>query len=75
MNEWNYLNAKVKNAKSIKFFTKMIVTENKENFLFAVYNIYGVKPFTRLRLQFSHLKKHKFRPGLSDTVSSIYGCQ
>ena len=34
INEWNNLNAEIRNAKSTKFFKKMIVTENKENFFF-----------------------------------------
>ena len=29
---------------------------------------------TRLRLQFSHLNKHKFRHGFGDTVSPMCGC-
>ena len=36
INEWNSINAEVRNAKQIKFFKKMIVTENKENSLFSV---------------------------------------
>ena len=66
--EWNNLNAEVRNAKSIKFFKKMIVTDNKENSVFSVYDPYGVKLLTRLRPQFSHLKEHKFRHGFGDTV-------
>ena len=49
----------------------MIVTENS---LFFIYDPYGVKLITRLRLQFSHLKDHKFRHGFGDTVSPMYGC-
>ena len=52
----------------------MIVTENKGNSLFFIYDPYGVKLITRLRLQFSHLKDHKFRHGFGDTVSPMYGC-
>ena len=74
INEWRNLNAEVKDAKSIKFFKKMIVTDNKENSVFSVYDPYGVKLLTRLRLQFSHLKEHKFRHGFGDTVSPICGC-
>ena len=74
INEWNNLNAKVRNAKSIKFFKKMIVTDNKENSVFSVYDLYGVKLLTRLRLQFRHLKEHKFRHGFGDTVSPLCGC-
>ena len=53
----------------------MIVTENKENSLFSVYDLYGVKLLTRLRLPFSHLKEqHKFRHDFGDTVSPMCGC-
>ena len=52
----------------------MIVTENKENSLFSVYDLYGIKLLTRLRLPFSHLKEHKFRHGFGDTVSPMCGC-
>ena len=66
--------AEVRNVKSIKFFKKMTVTENKENSFFSVYDSCGVKLLTRLRLQFSHLKKHKFSHGFGDTVSPMCGC-
>ena len=36
INEWNNLNAKVRNAKSIHIFKKMIVTEKKENSLMSI---------------------------------------
>ena len=63
----------VRNSKSIKFFKKMIVTDNKENSAFSVYDPYGIKLLTRLRLQFSHLKENKFRHGFGDTVSPMCG--
>ena len=74
INEWNNLNAKVRNTKSICIFKKMIVTENKENFLFSVYDLFGVKLFTCLRLQFSHLNEHKFRHGFDDIPSPMCEC-
>ena len=52
----------------------MIVTDNKENSIFSVYDPYGLKLLTRLRLQFSHLKEHKFRHGFGDTFSPMCGC-
>ena len=67
-------NVEVRNVKSINFFKKMIVTENKKNFFFSVYDPYGVKLLTPLRLQFTHLKEHKFSHGFSDTVSPMCGC-
>ena len=53
----------------------MIVTDNKENSAFSVYDPYGLKLLMRLRLQFSHLKEHKFRHGFGDTVRPMCGCK
>ena len=53
----------------------MIVTDNKENSVFSFYGLYGVKLLTRLKLQFSHLKEHKFRHVFGDAVSSMCGCK
>ena len=52
----------------------MIVTGNKENYLFSVYDPYGVTFLARLLLQFTHLKEHKFRHSFGDTVSPMCGC-
>ena len=52
----------------------MIVIEKKENSLFSVYDHLGVKLPTRLRLQFSHLKEHKFTHGFGGTASPMCGC-
>ena len=52
----------------------MIVTDNKENSVFSIYDPYGLKLLTRLKLQFSHLKEHKFRHCLGDTLSPMCGC-
>ena len=52
----------------------MIVADNKENSAFSVYDPYGLKLLMRLRLQFSHLKEHKFRHGFGDTVRPVCGC-
>ena len=45
----------------------MIVTENKENYLFSDYDPLGVKVFKILRLQ-------KFRHDFGDTVNPICEC-
>ena len=49
----------------------MIVTEKTENSLFSVFDPFGVKLLTRLKLKVSHLNGYKFRHGLDDTVSAI----
>ena len=74
INEWNNLNAEVRNAKSIYIFKEIIVTEEKENSLFSVYDPLGVKLFAHLRLQFSNLNEHKFRHGFGNTVTPMCGC-
>ena len=52
----------------------MIVIGKKENPLFSVYGLLGVKLHTRLRLQFSHLTEHKSRHGLGGKISPMFGC-
>ena len=74
INEWNNLTAKIRNAKTINIFKKSIINEKQENSLFSVYDPFGVKLLTRLRLQFSHLNEHKFRHGFSDTVNPVCAC-
>ena len=71
INEWNKLNAKVGNAKSSHFFKKIIVIGIKVKSLFSVYEPLGVKLLMHIRLQFSHLDKHKFKHGFGDTVGSM----
>ena len=52
----------------------MIITEKQENFLFSIHNPVAVKLLTPLRLQLSHLNKHKFRHGFEDTISPMCSC-
>ena len=49
-------------------------TSKKENFLFFICNLLGLKLLTRLRLQLSHLNEPKFRHGFGDTISPMCGC-
>ena len=59
------------NAKQIGVFSKMIITEKKENFLFSIHNPVRVKLLTRFSLQLSHLNEQKFRHGFEDTISPM----
>ena len=74
INEWNNLDIKVRNAKSLNIFKKMIVSENKEKSIFSIYDPLGVKLITRLRLGLSHLNEHKFRHCFNDGVNAICAC-
>ena len=46
----------------------------KGKFSFFCYDLLCVKPLTLVRLQISHLKKHKFSYGFGHTVSPISAC-
>ena len=44
------------------------------NSIFDIYNPYGIKLLTRLRLGLSHLNEHKFKHGFYDTINLICIC-
>ena len=71
INEWNNLDNKVKNAKSLSIFKRTIVSELKEKPIFSIYDPLGIKLLTRLRLGFSYLNEHKFRHCFKDAVSPM----
>ena len=75
INEWNNLTVEIRNSKSVGAFKKLIKCEKKENSVFSIYDPLGVKLFTRLRLQFSHLNGHKFRHGFGDTINVMCACR
>ena len=74
-NEWNTLKVGIRNAKSVNIFEKSIISKKKENLLYRIYDPLGFKLFTSLRLQFSHLKEHKFRNGCSDRINPMRACK
>ena len=72
IDEWNKLNPKTRNAKSIYKFKKSIIAEKLENSLYNVHDPIGVKLLLRVRLQFTNLNEHKFRHGFNDTVNPMF---
>ena len=74
VNVWNNLKTDIRNAKSISIFKKLVVSKKHGNSLFSVYDPLGEKLLTRLRLEFSHLKEHKFRHGFADTINPMCAC-
>ena len=46
----------------------------KENSIYAIDDISGLKLLTRLRLNFSHLNEHKFRHSFRDTINPMCSC-
>ena len=74
ISEWNNLTVEIRNSISVSAFKKLIKCKKKENRIFSIYDPLGVKLFTRLRLQFSHLNEHQFRHGFGDTINAVCAC-
>ena len=74
--EWNQLNDDIKKIESIEKFKKALIKiiRTKENSVFGVSDIYGIKLLTRLRLNFSHLNEHKFRHNFNNTINPMCNC-
>ena len=64
------------NKNSINTFKTSIVNfvRLRENSVFEVHDIRGVKLLTRLRLDFSHLNEHKFRHNFNDINNLMCSC-
>ena len=66
----------MRNAPSINLFKKNILTFIRlgPNKVFNIYNPYGLKLLTRLRLGLSHLRGYKFNHNFSDSLDEIWLC-
>ena len=72
---WGNLSEEPRNIDSININTfKSSIVRPRENSVFAVHDINGVKLLTRLRLGFSHLNEHKFRHNFNDIINHMYSC-
>ena len=74
--EWLKLGDEIRSIESSKQFKKTILDfiRPKENSIYAIHDISGLKLLTRLRLNFSHLNEHKFRHNFKDTINPICSC-
>ena len=74
--EWNNLSEELRKIKStVQFKTKILsFIRPKENSVFKIHDINGVKLLNRLRLHFSHLNEHKFRHDFRDTIDPMCSC-
>ena len=73
---WGNLSEELRNINSINTYKSSILNlvRPKENSVFEVHDINGVKLLTRLRLDFRHLNKHKFRHNFNDIINPICSC-
>ena len=77
--EWNELEPELRNTKSISLFKKGLLESNKYNKpkIQSIFNIFdppGIKLLTRLRVNLSHLREHKFKHNFLDTPTSLCSC-
>ena len=74
--EWRNLSNGLRNTDSIKTFKLSILNfvKPRENAVFAVHDINDLKLLTRLRLNVSHLNKHKFRHNFNDAINPMCSC-
>ena len=74
--EWLNLGDEIRSMESSKQFKKTILDfiRLKENSVYAIHEMSGLKLLTRLRLSFSHLNEHKFQHNFKDTFNPICSC-
>ena len=74
--EWGNFSEELRNIDSIKMFKLSIFNSvrPRENSVFAVHDINGLKLLTRLILHFSHLNEQKFRHDFNDSINPMYSC-
>ena len=72
--EWLKLNDEIRSIESSKQFKKTIThfIRPKENSIYAIHDISGLKLLTCLRLNFSDLNEQKFRHNFKDTINPMY---
>ena len=70
------LSMELRNIESINTFKSSILNfvRPRGNSVFAFHGINGLKLLNRLRLNFSHLNEHKFRPNFNDTINLLCPC-
>ena len=76
MIEWNKLDLNICNSESLTSFKSKILKfiRPSENSIFQCNNPKGIQLLTRLRLDLSHLRDHKFKHNFQDTLNPIGNC-
>ena len=74
--EWNILDASIHNANSLSVFKNKILSfiRPSPNSVFNCHLPEVLKFLTRLRLEFSHLREHKFNHNFQDTINTFCSC-
>ena len=74
--EWNKLDSYIRNADLFEGFKKRILgfVRPLPKSIYNIHNPLGIKYLIRLRIGFSHLKKHKFRHNFQDSIDPMCSC-
>ena len=74
--EWNKLDPEIRNSTSFDSFKESILKfiRPAPNSIFQCHNPKGIKYLTRLRVNFSHLRDHKFKHSFQDTINPLCTC-
>ena len=72
ISEWNNLDLEIRNLTSLEIFKKDLLNFIRPNVnVFKINNPSGLTFLARLRIGFSHLKEHKFKHNLQDSVDPL----
>ena len=74
--KWNKLDPEIRNSTSFDSFKDSILKFIRPalNSIFQCHNPKGIKYLTRLRVNFSHLRDHKFKHSFQDTINPLCTC-
>ena len=76
ISKWNKLDPDLRNSSSISLFKKGLLAfiRPKPRPVFNIIDSHGLKLLTRLRVNLSHLREHKFRHNFLDTINPLCSC-
>lgn len=76
VSQWNSLDSELRELPSINSFKNALARfyRPSPSLLYHVHNQKGIIFLNRLRVDFSHLKEHKFRHNFQDTVDPFCNC-
>ena len=76
VNEWNKLGLELRNSLSISKFKKDVLTFIRPKMcpVYKIHDPIGLKFLTRLRVNLSHLREHKFRHNFLDILNPLCSC-
>ena len=76
MKEWNNLDPQIRKSESISIFKSNILKfiRPKPNNVYYCHNLKGIKLLTRLRLDLSHFREHKFKLNFQDCLNPLCPC-